>query len=832
MSHQDALPGGHKLRWYEIDHLIGKGERCHTYLATDHNLQRQVVIKEFFPSEICVRNADFSVAPASERVAQSYQGFRDSFISEAKALAQYHLENIVQVHTTLELNETAYMVMTYEKGQSLADMLAENTIPLDQKLLQNIFLPILEGLSTVHKMGVIHGDINPANVIIRHYGAPVLVDFGSPRIIANQQPANQSLASSMLYVPIELLSKSAGIHGVWSDIYSLAATLYRAINREPPVAALERASVVLSGKDDPNIPLSTTRSSRFDPGFLSAVDFGLALKPQHRPQVLAPWADSLRDAQNQPNRVPLVTSNNALLPKAGGSDSAVSNQRDSAEPMLKSPSRVPTPEALTPETLPQETTAPQVPIPQPLNSPEKSSADDQRGMADIAGVAAEEEITPPSSVRARMTRSQSAVAAGLGLLLVSGVYFAKPVADTLQQESTTVQARADTQNADQGWGPSVADVLNTEHSSEQMAATVVVVAEESDLKAVEVQLAGVVKEKPPVVAKAPGEVVAQVDLQADFQVTALVAEAPLDTLFAENSSVDGLHRESVTAEELPPVTLDVALQEDLLTENAVQEQLVSADVLAEQRANHPEKVAVTPKATDSLVATINTPDVQAQISSFALADTQEVEELVSSIACASVDPIDSSLELKGMVTQSALDWLNGGLAEKSATVGQQQLVVLDDIFCAPLTTFKAHADSDLVRVATDKKDNRFKGGDRLVLDVAVDAFANNYVYVDYFAMDGSVLHMLSSQTTMDSEANQLMRGGSLLLGEAGDIERWDISAPFGNELISILVTDSPLDIESGDEAEDAQSYLHRINQELASGDYQAVSRIIPITTGE
>lgn len=122
-SHRNSLKPGHKLLWYEIKKILGQGGFGITYLAHDLNLFRDVAIKEYLPIEIAVREADFSVHPVSEDHDEKYQWGLDRFISEARTLAKFRHPNIVRVHSVFEDNNTGYMVMHYEHGESLQEKL-------------------------------------------------------------------------------------------------------------------------------------------------------------------------------------------------------------------------------------------------------------------------------------------------------------------------------------------------------------------------------------------------------------------------------------------------------------------------------------------------------------------------------------------------------------------------------------------------------------------------------------------------------------------------------------------------------------------------------------
>ncbi len=125
LQSQHALAIGYQLHWFRIESILGVGGFGITYLARDGNLKRSVAIKEFLPSELSVRRDDSTVEPLSENESETFRWGLDRFLSEARTLARFQHPNIVGVHSVFEANNTAYMVMEYERGSSLGAVLRD-----------------------------------------------------------------------------------------------------------------------------------------------------------------------------------------------------------------------------------------------------------------------------------------------------------------------------------------------------------------------------------------------------------------------------------------------------------------------------------------------------------------------------------------------------------------------------------------------------------------------------------------------------------------------------------------------------------------------------------
>jgi len=191
----DALPAESRLHWYVLERVLGQGGFGITYLARDTNLDQRVAIKEYLPVEVATRRSDGTVRARTVEQDERYCGGLERFIREARTLARFDHPNIVRVHSVFEFNGTAYMVMRFEEGETLAALLERRHVLSEGELLR-VLMPIVEGLELVHKAGFIHRDIKPDNILIRPDGSSVLLDFGSAR-----QASGQSRTVTILVAP-------------------------------------------------------------------------------------------------------------------------------------------------------------------------------------------------------------------------------------------------------------------------------------------------------------------------------------------------------------------------------------------------------------------------------------------------------------------------------------------------------------------------------------------------------------------------------------------------------------------------------------------------------
>ncbi|MGD9189777.1 MAG: serine/threonine-protein kinase [Desulfobacteraceae bacterium] len=283
---QYTLPVGTMVQEYKIIEILGIGNFGIVYSAENKYFSEIVALKEFLPSDLAYRSEDESrVHPLSSETEKAFSYARHKFLQEAKTLRELgHPEphpNIVRVRQFIEANDTAYMVMDFEKGQPLINILEERgTLPEEE--LGSILHALLDGLDRVHGASVWHRDIKPSNILIRPDGSPVLIDFGAARKDVSGTDRSTMAVFSPAYAAPEQIYP-VGDQGPWTDIYSLGATLYRAVTGSLPTNAAKRM------QEEIYVPAVEAAQGSYSPSFLAAIDAALQLYPKERPQSIGAW---------------------------------------------------------------------------------------------------------------------------------------------------------------------------------------------------------------------------------------------------------------------------------------------------------------------------------------------------------------------------------------------------------------------------------------------------------------------------------------------------------------------------------------------------------------
>lgn len=272
-NHSPALDIGTLLHGrYQLGSVIGSGGAGITYAAWDEVLQIPVAVKEYFPANYAMRQTEYSDhIEAPEEYRGNYLAGLNYFIRESRVLAMMKdLPGVVGVQDCFEENETAYIVMEYIHGTTLGQYAKERRLS-GKELFAMLEQPI-DALIALHKQGVLHRDITPANMLVQEDGAVKLIDFGSSADINREQSV---IVVTQNYAPIEQYNAKG--MGAWTDVYGLCATIYEVLTGIVPPESVLRAH------KDELVPVNKT-GVKLKKYQSRAIMGGLAVEPQRRIQ--------------------------------------------------------------------------------------------------------------------------------------------------------------------------------------------------------------------------------------------------------------------------------------------------------------------------------------------------------------------------------------------------------------------------------------------------------------------------------------------------------------------------------------------------------------------
>ncbi len=232
---------------YIIRRVLGYGGFGITYLADmkvgNILIPEAVCIKEFFPRSLCERDKQTHAISYSTPTKDQVERTRRDFIGEAHRLATLagRSQGIVVVNEVFETNNTAYYVMEYLRGQTLADYVKTHG-SLSWSATREIFQKLISAVAFLHRNHVTHLDIKPTNIMLVNTNQewqPVLIDFGLSKHYNEDGSATSTINSQGFsdgYAPIE---QYGGIthFSPHTDVYALAATIVYCLTGRRPAAA-------------------------------------------------------------------------------------------------------------------------------------------------------------------------------------------------------------------------------------------------------------------------------------------------------------------------------------------------------------------------------------------------------------------------------------------------------------------------------------------------------------------------------------------------------------------------------------------------------------------
>jgi len=273
---------GKTIGKYRLVEQIGRGGMAEVFKAYQPGLDRYVAVK--LMHSFLADDKDFMAR----------------FQREAKLVASLRHPNIVQVHDFDVEGGVSYMVMEYVDGETLKSRLQNleekgQWISLDEAV--RIILSVGSALKYAHRLGMVHRDVKPANVMINKNGDVILTDFGIAKIFAGSGGTQLTASGAMVGTP-SYMSPEQGLGQPGderSDIYSLGVMLYQLVTARLPFEADTPLAVVLKHVNEPPPPPRTLNPDV--PESIEAIILkALAKNPDDRYQHVGDMLNDLRRA--------------------------------------------------------------------------------------------------------------------------------------------------------------------------------------------------------------------------------------------------------------------------------------------------------------------------------------------------------------------------------------------------------------------------------------------------------------------------------------------------------------------------------------------------------
>ncbi|WP_433464280.1 protein kinase domain-containing protein [Spirillospora sp. CA-128828] len=222
---------------YRLDSVVGRGGMGTVWRAFDVMLGREVAVKEVvFPPGLS----------EAERGVLYERTFR-----EARASARLNHSGVVTVHDVVQESDRPWIVMELVLAPSLQDIIEQGT--MEHRRVADIGVQMLGALQHAHQKGILHRDVKPSNVLITDAGRVVLTDFGIAQMEGDSTLTQTGLVmGSPAYIPPERVQGERAVPA--SDLWSLGATLYAAVEGRSPYERSDAMSSLQAALTEPVPP--------------------------------------------------------------------------------------------------------------------------------------------------------------------------------------------------------------------------------------------------------------------------------------------------------------------------------------------------------------------------------------------------------------------------------------------------------------------------------------------------------------------------------------------------------------------------------------------------
>lgn len=258
---------------YVVGKVLESNGEGFTYIGYDTKNSVPVTIREFFPQGHCTReNNKLHIHPGDEF------GFNDTllqFLELSKTL--YSLNGLSALFNTIDIfeeNGTAYRVSERMRGIPIREFLLRNGGTLNYDQVKSLFVPMLSTVKTLHNAGVVHGGISADTLIVCKDGKLRLNGF----CIRAARIKGQFLTPQLFpgFAAIEQYG-NIGTVGPWTDVYGIAATIFRVFAGNPPVEAPQRLN-------DDTLTVPKKAAEALSPEILEMLSVALQILPEDRMQ--------------------------------------------------------------------------------------------------------------------------------------------------------------------------------------------------------------------------------------------------------------------------------------------------------------------------------------------------------------------------------------------------------------------------------------------------------------------------------------------------------------------------------------------------------------------
>jgi eukaryotic-like serine/threonine-protein kinase len=266
---------GNLVGSYKITDKIGEGGMGAVFRGIDVMLEREVAVKMLRP--------ELSQQP----------NIVERFRSEAVTLAKLNHPNIATLYSFVRQGDDFFMVMEFVRGETLDDLIRRSgAMPVNKAI--GLLCQALEGIDHAHRMGIVHRDVKPANMMMTESGTLKVMDFGIARVLGTARMTKQgNIVGTIEYMsPEQVRGQETDAR---SDIYSLGILLYEMLTGRVPFSSDSEFDLMKMQIDEAPQP-PRVFSAQIPQAVEQAIMRALAKRPEARFQSAADFRNSLLSA--------------------------------------------------------------------------------------------------------------------------------------------------------------------------------------------------------------------------------------------------------------------------------------------------------------------------------------------------------------------------------------------------------------------------------------------------------------------------------------------------------------------------------------------------------
>ena len=246
---------------YIVGRLLSSNGESALYIGYDRTTEEKVFVREYMPDALCTRTRESPEIKVNSGDVVQYKNYMSEFVELNKNLSRLRsaTSHIVAPVDMFSQNNTAYVILQHAEAQTLKQYLADNAGELTWEQVKKLFPPLLTTLACIPNAGILHRGICLENILVTDRGELLLTGFSIPEI----RTVNTDLAAELFTgcsAPEQYTS--AEWIGTWTDVYAVAAVMYRLLTGCMPTEPMARVGsddLLEPAKINPNVPANVSK---------------------------------------------------------------------------------------------------------------------------------------------------------------------------------------------------------------------------------------------------------------------------------------------------------------------------------------------------------------------------------------------------------------------------------------------------------------------------------------------------------------------------------------------------------------------------------------------